>query len=136
MKFTFKKIERILLFVGAVVLAAGGLFWNLYTDLNFKDLSLPVSSVSGLLFIGLLTSIVGAVLIFVGYTINNFDVKIPGLVLIGAGVVLGLANLIWLFVGGIYRTYCIVSIICDVIGIGACGTGFAFQIVRLVKNEE
>ena len=123
-----KSVEKVLVITGATLLVLSGLFWNLYSDLALKAKSQQ-------LFIGLLTSIVGGVLVYIGNSVNNFDVKIPGLVSIGCGIVLGIGNIVYLLVEGL-PGLSIISFIFVLIAIISTSCGLALQITRLIKNEE
>ena len=78
-KISIKTLEKAFFIGGAIVLLAVGLFWNLFSDITLKK-------GSGDLFIGLLTCVIGGILILIGTTINNFDVKIKGIVLEVGGI--------------------------------------------------
>lgn len=129
--FTLKTLEKLALSGGATLFALFGLIWNLNADIKHN-------STSSLLFIGLLTAVVGGVLIFVGSTFNTFDVKTKGLVLISVGIVLGIGNIIYLLVGPVSLSgLSIVVLVFMIIGTILSITGLVFQVYRrIVKYDE
>ena len=130
MKAHIKLIEKIALYVGAGLLIALGLVWNLYADIVLK-------SGSGPLFIGLITSIVGGVLIFVASVINSFDVKIKGLIIECVGILLGIGNIVYFIVGvKPLGRFGIITLIGVSIGALVSLGGFTIQIVRKVLKIE
>lgn len=129
--FTLKTLEKLALSGGATLFALFGLIWNLNADIKHN-------STSSLLFIGLLTAVVGGVLIFVGSTFNTFDVKTKGLVLISVGIVLGIGNIIYLLVGPVSLSgLSIVVLVFTIIGTILSITGLVLQVYRkIVKYDE
>ena len=129
--FTLKTLEKLALSGGATLFALFGLIWNLNADIKHN-------STSSLLFIGLLTAVVGGVLIFVGSTFNTFDVKTKGLVLISVGIVLGIGNIIYLLVGPVSLSgLSIVVLVFMIIGTILSITGLVLQVYRrIVKYDE
>lgn len=129
--FTLKTLEKLALSGGATLFALFGLIWNLNADIKHN-------STSSLLFIGLLTAVVGGVLIFVGSTFNTFDVKTKGLVLISVGIVLGIGNIIYLLVGPVSLTgLSIVVLVFMILGTILSITGLVLQVYRrIVKYDE
>ena len=129
--FTLKTLEKLALSGGATLFALFGLIWNLNADIKHN-------STSSLLFIGLLTAVVGGVLIFVGSTFNTFDVKTKGLVLISVGIVLGIGNIIYLLVGPVSLTgLSIVVLVFMILGTILYITGLVLQVYRrIVKYDE
>lgn len=129
--FTLKTLEKLALSGGATLFALFGLIWNLNADIKHN-------STSSLLFIGLLTAVVGGVLIFVGSTFNTFDVKTKGLVFISVGIVLGIGNIIYLLVGPVSLSgLSIVVLVFMIIGTILSITGLVLQVYRrIVKYDE
>ena len=128
--FTLKTAEKLTLLGGGTLFALFGLIWNLNADIS-------LNSTSSLLFIGLLTAVVGGVLIYVGTTFNTFDVKLKGLILIGVGIVLGIGNIIFLLVGPVtLNALSIVSLIFMIIGVVLSTAGIALQIYRRVARYD
>lgn len=129
--FTLKTLEKLALSGGATLFALFGLIWNLNADIKHN-------STSSLLFIGLLTAVVGGVLIFVGSTFNTFDVKTKGLVLISVGIVLGIGNIIYLLVGPVSLSgLSIVVLVFMILGTILSITGLVLQVYRrIVKYDE
>ena len=129
--FTLKTLEKLALSGGATLFALFGLIWNLNADIKHN-------STSSLLFIGLLTAVVGGVLIFVGSTFNTFDVKTKGLVFISVGIVLGIGNIIYLLVGPVSLSgLSIVVLVFMIIGTILSITGLVIQVYRrIVKYDE
>lgn len=129
--FTLKTLEKLALSGGTTLFALFGLIWNLNADIKHN-------STSSLLFIGLLTAVVGGVLIFVGSTFNTFDVKTKGLVLISVGIVLGIGNIIYLLVGPVSLSgLSIVVLVFMILGTILSITGLVLQVYRrIVKYDE
>ena len=128
--FTLKTAEKLTLLGGGTLFALFGLIWNLNADIS-------LNSTSSLLFIGLLTAVVGGVLIYVGTTFNTFDVKLKGLILIGVGIVLGIGNIIFLLVGPVtLNALSIVSLIFMIIGVVLSIAGITLQIYRKVARYD
>lgn len=129
--FTLKTLEKLALSGGATLFALFGLIWNLNADIKHN-------STSSLLFIGLLTAVVGGVLIFVGSTFNTFDVKTKGLVLISVGIVLGIGNIIYLLIGPVSLSgLSIVVLVFMILGTILSITGLVLQVYRrIVKYDE
>ena len=129
--FTLKTLEKLALSGGATLFALFGLIWNLNADIKHN-------STSSLLFIGLLTAVVGGVLIFVGSTFNTFDVKTKGLVLISVGIVLGIGNIIYLLIGTVSLSgLSIVVLVFMILGTILSITGLVLQVYRrIVKYDE
>ena len=80
-----RKIEKIALLVGALLIIANGLLFNIYAD---TKLNISV----GYLIFGLLTSIVAGTLLLLGSFFNNFDITYKGLVLVFIGLGLTIFN--------------------------------------------
>ncbi len=129
--FTLKTLEKLALSGGATLFALFGLIWNLNADIKHN-------STSSLLFIGLLTAVVGGVLIFVGSTFNTFDVKTKGLIFISVGIVLGIGNIIYLLVGPVSLSgLSIVVLVFMILGTILSITGLVLQVYRrIVKYDE
>lgn len=132
--FSSKKgIEKLLLYVGATILVIIGLIWNIYSDTK-------LNVGSQWLFFGLLTGIAGSVFIYVGSTMNNFDVKITGLVLNFVGCALGIASI---FVPMVYALnnkgingMIIVFMIFNAIGAFAALGGTILQLLRYLSGDD
>lgn len=87
-----RKIEKITLLVGSLILLGIGLFYNIYADI-----ALNISV--GYLIFGLLTTIAGGTLMLVGLYLNLFDVNYKGLALVTGGYLLSIFNIF------IYKDY-------------------------------
>ena len=81
-----RKIEKISLLVGSLILLVIGLFYNIYADI-----ALNISV--GYLIFGLLTTIAGGTLMLVGLYLNLFDVNYKGLALVTGGYLLSIFNI-------------------------------------------
>lgn len=128
---TKKSLEKTFLLLGGLTFALFGLFWNLYSDIALK-------ASSSNLFIGLLTAIVGGVFIFVGSTINSFDVKIKGIVFNSVGIALGLGNIIYLLVSNInnFIPFAIVTLVFMIIGTALSIAGLTLQVLRKIYKYD
>lgn len=83
---TLKKLEKLLLTVGALIILIISLIWNVYGDTTLKIYV-------AWLILGLCTGVAGGIFTLVGTHFNSFDIKPIGLVFIGVGGVLTLGNM-------------------------------------------
>ncbi len=83
---TLKKLEKLLLTVGALIILIISLIWNVYGDTVLKIYV-------AWLILGLCTGVAGGIFTLVGSHFNSFDIKPIGLVFIGVGSVLTLGNI-------------------------------------------
>lgn len=81
-----RKIEKITLLVGSIILLAIGLVFNIYAD---TMLNITV----GYLIFGLVTTIAGGALMLWGLYMNLFDINYKGLAIIEGGLILAVFNI-------------------------------------------
>ena len=136
-------LEKICLLSGSLIILAVGLVFNIYAD---TTINISV----GYLIYGLLTGIAGGALILIGLNINLFDVKLSGLICVGAGLVLSIASIL-LYPGYLGSTYfeallkdakapvqviLVLLTVFSVIGCIPVAGGFVSQLYRKINNIE
>lgn len=138
---TMKKLEKLLLTLGSLIILIVSLIWNIYGDTVLKIYV-------AWLILGLCTGVAGGILTLVGAHFNSFDIKKSGLILIGVGSVLSLGNCFtYIYVlinaksmfatsidysAGVIVTFLVFNILSFACMIG----GYVLQIIRKAKNIE
>lgn len=136
---TIKKLEKLLLTLGSLIILIVSLIWNVYGDTVLKIYV-------AWLILGLCTGVAGGILTLVGTHFNAFDIKTSGLVLIAVGSVLSLGNCFtYIYVlinaktmfassinysAGIIVTFLVFNIISFACMVG----GYVLQIIRKSNN--